>query len=1308
MEENNVLKFSTLTQLLIDKDNEKENGITFVKSKSEEIRCSFHEIYRKSLCILGYLQSKGLKSKDKLVFQLGENYDFIHVFWACILGGIVPVPIVADEKDEFRRKLYNVLLILENGYVIGKKDSLTKLKEFAEQENYDFNLVNERFIDCEQTLLYSENGQLHAPMPEDTAFIQFSSGSTGMPKGVVLTHRNLMLNIDAIIAGVNLNRKDVIVSWMPLTHDMGLIGCHLAMTAADVAQCTMNTMLFVVKPTLWLDKITEHKGTILASPNFGLKYALLGLERNRNKNNNYDFSNVRIIFNGAEPISIKICDEFMNQMSNYGLKESSMFPVYGMAEATLAIAFPKLNEGRIHRIVINRNSLKVGEKIIYLDDENDASASSYVDEGYAVKHCEIRVCDHDSKVLGSDMLGIIQIKGGSVSDHYYSNKDATEESRTADGWFKTGDLGFFCNDRLVVIGRSQEIVIVNGQNYFSNDLERIACEVKKIGPNKVAICSTIDQETQTEKILAFVVHKGDNKKFVPITFALREQFAKTIGINMDYIIPVATIPKTSSGKLMRFTLKENFDNGSYKDVIDECNALIEEERLASNAEFDERTSHSKQQSLYNIHEVNQTILAICNEVSPDLKIGLNDNFFQYGINSLLLNHIAARLDEIYPNRITSEDFFKYSSIQKLAKYICGIEEENSKYSKNEDFPKNVNDNKRSDIAIIGMSAILPGASNIHEFWSNLCGGVESVGSLPNTRKNDVDNYLNSLGVEGVRKVNDSGFIYEIDKFDHEFFKVLKREAIAMSPSQRLFLETAYASIEDAGYGGDALKSSKTGVYVGYISDLEGYQYQDILKKSKDSQSATGALSANISGRLSYFMDFKGPSLIVDSACSASMSALNIACQGIANGDCEQAIVGGVQLKVLPIIGNDPIGIESSDGHTRPFAENADGTGEGEGIVSILIKPYDKAKKDKDHVYAVIRSIHTNQDGHSVGLSAPNPDAQAALIIDTVEKSELSVEDISYIEAHGTGTKLGDPIEINALTKAFRSQTDLKQFCAIGSVKSNIGHLYASSGLVSIVKCCMMLKHKVIPATVNIESLNSKINFADSPFYVNRHYKKWDTEMIPRRCGVSNFGFSGTNCHTILEEFIEDRSTEQAPKSYPFVLSATTRNGLKTLANTYFDYLTSNNELRLADICYTASMGRGHDPHRLAIVAKDTKELIQKLGQFDYATQLKEQIYVGEVKVVQDLRKGVQWGELTSEDVEQLNESTRKYISNFLSDPKEADRDRLMEKICGLYVRGSQPCWNDLFMVENCRRESLPTYLFNKNRCWPEFLVLQNI
>lgn len=1300
MNYNKTLKVNTLTELFLDQRHENSKGITFVINKSEEIYRSYEDIFGKSLLILGYLQSKGLKAKDKLVFQLEDNFDFIHVFWACILGGINPVPIVAEEKDEHRRKLYNVLRILKNGYVIGKEKAIDNLRIFAEQEDYDYDSLKNNYLNVEDAFIYSGAiGNIHEAKPDDIAFIQFSSGSTGMPKGVILTHNNLIINLDAIIVGAEFNPNDVFVSWMPLTHDMGLIGCHLATTAANMAQCTMDIKLFVMRPTVWLEKITEHKATLLSSPNFGLKYSLSAMERSQKKN--YDFSSVRLIFNGAEPISVKVCDEFLDKMSVFGLKSSVMFPVYGMAEASVAVSFPKLHEGQINKIVIDRNSLLVGDKVKYLTEENGENASCYVDEGYPVKNCELRICDNDDNVLPASTLGIIQIRGGNVSAGYYNNDEANVETRTSDGWFRTGDIGFICNDRIVVIGRSQDMVIVNGQNYFSNDLERIACEVEKVELNKVVVTSVIDSDTETEKIIVFIVHKTDTKKFVPIIKKIREHFAKSIGISIDYVVPVRQISKTSSGKLMRFTLKVKFEKGAYQEVIEQCNTLIREERLMEQSEQDKEMIEQVNKQVFNNLEVESEILSICQEISPELNLGLNDNFFEYGINSLVLNQIAARLDDRYPNKIKIEDFFQYSSVKKLSNYICEIKDL-SHYAIDQNKNKKVKYDVNSHIAIIGMAVNVPGAANIEEFWGNLCGGVESVGPIPAGRKRDIEEYLNSLGNEKESVFRDSGFIYEIDKFDHEFFKILKREGIAMSPSQRLFLQTAYSSIENAGYGGTALKSSRTGVYVGYISDLDGYQYQDIVKQSKDSQSATGALTANISGRLSYFMDFKAPSILVDSACSSSMSALNLACQGIYNGDCDQAIVGGVQLKVLPMISHDNIGIESPDGHTRPFADDANGTGEGEGIVSILIKPYEKAVEDNDNIYAVIRSIHSNQDGYSVGLSAPNPEAQTALVNEALVKASVKAEEITYIEAHGTGTKLGDPIEIHALTQAYRMQTDREQFCALGSVKSNIGHLYASSGLVSLIKCSLMLTRRMIPASINIKALNSRIQFENSPFYVNLQNKKWETNTLPRRCGVSNFGFSGTNCHTILEEYIEPEHASQADKAFPFVLSATTRAGLNLIVKAYYDYLYLNSSIRLPDICFTTSMGRGHYQYRLAIVVKDTKELIRKLAEFEYATQTSSGIYVGSVKGVQNSRKEVQWGELTGDEIEQLNHSTVKSISSFTKSLENADRDLFIGKLCSLYVRGANPVWKGLFKHEYVKRISLPTYIFNAQRCWPQF------
>ncbi|MCP1186778.1 beta-ketoacyl synthase N-terminal-like domain-containing protein [Paenibacillus sp. 1781tsa1] len=1296
----------TLTELFVEKKDEQSRGIYFVRNRSEQIYHSYQDIYRRSITLLGYLQSHHMKPGDPLVFQLEDNMEFIHMFWACVLGGIIPVPLAAEGKEENMRKVCSILGVLNKAAIIGKQNGLDKLISFSEDIGQGVSGLISRKLDIDEAFGYCGNdGCIHVSQPDDTVFIQFSSGSTGLPKGVVLTHRNLLTNIDAIIEGAALVPEDVIVSWMPLTHDMGLIGCHLAVTAANMTQCSMETRLFIMRPALWLDKVTEHKATILTSPNFGLKYSLMAMERNKNKV--FDFSSVRLIFNGAEPISVQICDEFLTATAKYGMKPNVMFPVYGMAEASLAIAFPGLHEQDIHRIIVDRHQLVVGQKIAYLTDEKQEQAACYVDEGYAVKHCEFRLTDETDQTVEEDTLGLIQIRGGNVTKGYYNNELASAKSFTTDGWFRTGDIGFMHHGRLVVVGRMQDVVIINGQNYFSNDLERVASEVKQVTLNKVAACAVRDDLNQ-EKLAVFVVHKGDMLKFIPTVRALREQFSRSLGLALDYIIPVQQIPKTSSGKLMRYVLIQKFEQREYTEVLEHLRQLELELRQSSDPTEVLQPGKHPELIHYQRDETELHILKICHEVAPEWNLGLHDNFFEHGIHSLLLNQIAAQVEEQYPARIQIEDMFTYSSVSKLAAHICGLSTVDKKKDllpvsaggvKTESIP-----NQTMHFAIIGIAAHLPGASNIHQFWANLCGDVESVGPLSSSRKKDVDEYLVEKGESAPYSVRDGGYLHEIDKFDHEFFRIMKREAIAMSPSQRLFMQTAYTSLEDAGYGGDSLRSTRTGVYVGYISDLDGRQYQDMLRHSSDKQTATGALAANISGRMSYFMDFKGPSILVDSACSSSMSALNLACQGISNGDCEQAIVGGVQLKVLPVIDHEDVGIESSDGHTRPFAEDADGTGEGEGVVSILVKPYDQAIRDKDQIYCIIRSIHSNQDGNSVGLSAPNPEAQAELVTHALQKASVQADDISYIEAHGTGTSLGDPIEIRALTKAFDTAQNEGQFCAIGSVKSNIGHLYAASGLVSVVKCALMLKSKMMPATVNVTALNPKIPFAQSPFKVNLHYQPWETERLPRRCGVSNFGFSGTNVHSILEEYVAEERSGHTEPFYPFVLSATSRAELYQAVQSYHEYLVLNPSTPISDICYTNSVGRGHYAYRLAILVQSTGDLIHKLGQFHWANDTEQHIFIGISKVVSGLRNKNRWGEWTADEKDSLDQAMRDCIQECWN-PVSSKEQRLvlLKRICSLYVRGAAPEWEEWFKQGDVQRISLPTYRFQSNRCWPEFL-----
>ncbi|MCK4258376.1 MAG: SDR family NAD(P)-dependent oxidoreductase [Halanaerobiales bacterium] len=602
-----------------------------------------------------------------------------------------------------------------------------------------------------------------------------------------------------------------------------------------------------------------------------------------------------------------------------------------------------------------------------------------------------------------------------------------------------------------------------------------------------------------------------------------------------------------------------------------------------------------------------------------------------------------------------------------------------------------------DVAIIGVGAILPDSKKLEEFWKILKEGKNCLSEFPENRKKNVADYLcRSLGKnEDEIGYIKGAYLNEVDKFDYKFFRFTPKEASLMNPNQRIFLETVWSAIEDAGYGGKKLSTSSTGVYVGYISDLEGYKYKEMIKEYEPpatlSIGTTGNLSSIIPARISYLLDLKGPSLLVDTACSSSLVALHLACQAVKNGDCDQAIVGGIRLNLFPLEDNVTIGIEAADGLAKTFDNRADGTGMGEGSIALLIKPLRSALRDRENIYAVIKGSAVNQDGNSVGISAPNPAAQTQVISKAWKNSEVEPETISYIEAHGTGTKLGDPIEIEGIKKAFSGYTDKKQFCAIGSVKTNIGHLYEAAGLASVLKVILAMKHKEIPPTLHFQKPNSRINFEDSPVYVNDHGTRWVSES-PLRSGISAFGFSGTNCHVIIEEAPKIQKKNRAHPIQVFTLSAMNQNVLSEMISNYIVHLKVEPELDLEDICYTVNTGRGHYHSRLAIIVEDKSDLLEKLS-----------ILKNEIR--EDLVRSIYFKEsknfLSESDNEAVRELTLKaslLLEEFVGSRK--NDDLLLTDICKLYVEGAEVDWEILYVQEDVYKVSLPTYPFERIRCWP--------
>nr|AMB48441.1 polyketide synthase [Nostoc sp. CAVN2] len=510
--------------------------------------------------------------------------------------------------------------------------------------------------------------------------------------------------------------------------------------------------------------------------------------------------------------------------------------------------------------------------------------------------------------------------------------------------------------------------------------------------------------------------------------------------------------------------------------------------------------------------------------------------------------------------------------------------------------------KNTDIAIIGISCRYPGAKNWREFWENLKNGVDSVTEVPPGRWQEKEWYHPDPQHPGTSYSKCAGFLDEIDKFDPLFFQISPVEAQFIEPQQRIFLEEAYHAIEDAGYAADSLKGKQCGVFVGAGTNGDYNRLLSLAGLDTNRLALTGNLLSMIPARIAYFLDLKGPVVALDTACSSSLVAVHQACESIQRGESELAIAGGIAImstadfQVL----SSQFQMLSAAGRCKTFDESASGTVWSEGCGVVLLKSYEQAIRDNDHIYGIIKGTGVNYDGNTNGISAPSGQSQTRLEQGVYEKFGINPETISYVEAHGTATPLGDPIEVEALTEAFSKWTSKKQFCAIGSVKTNIGHAATSAGISGLIKTVLCLKHQKLVPSLHYDQANPHIDFENSPFYVNTEFKDWQvSDRHPRRATVSSFGFSGTNAHLVVEEApLNLQGGNFSERSHHILtISAKCEQGLQALAQDYQQFLETNSPDAIADICFSANTGRSHFDYRLALVAESSENLVQQLKAF---------------------------------------------------------------------------------------------------------------
>ncbi|MEM7501047.1 MAG: non-ribosomal peptide synthetase [Pseudomonadota bacterium] len=636
---------ATLIELL-DDHRSADRWLRFIDGEKDEATVSFGELWERAHKLLGLLQSRGVGPGDELIIFTRSNERFLLAYWAALLGGIIAVPVAVGISDEHRHKLFRIARKLKNPTLFTETDMLDRLLNFAAENGIRRaqDLIRKSVTELE--LPGGERGASQPLTADDIGFIQYSSGSTSEPKGIVLTHRNLVSTVHSMRRRLEFTADDIALSWMPLTHDMGLIGYHLTMLASGMNHAIMDTALFVRRPLLWMAKTHELRATQIASPNFGYKHYLKAFRRK--PPSDLDLSSVRLLLNGAEPISVELCEEFITALEPFGFSRKAMLPVYGLAEATLGVTFSPLHRNYEH-IVVRRHSLRIGAACEVTDVDAD-DAVKFVKLGHAIDGCEYRIVDDRDVEVGEGVVGNIHIRGENVTTGVYLDPDRTAEIFAAGEWLRTGDCGMVLDGELVVTGRAKDLIIINGQNYYPHDIEEIVARIHELDLGKVVVCGAKPADSQVEQLLVFVLHRKDLESLASLGDRVRDIVGTRAGLDVDHVIPISRVPKTTSGKVQRQSLAEAYLDGEYDDVLRELAAL----KGGAVQEGDGLVSE---------------LLAIAAEFSKERKIGPNDNLFEVGISSLTLTEIMLAIDEKLPGQVDINDLFDYPTIQQLAEFL---------------------------------------------------------------------------------------------------------------------------------------------------------------------------------------------------------------------------------------------------------------------------------------------------------------------------------------------------------------------------------------------------------------------------------------------------------------------------------------------------------------------------------------------------------------------------------------------------------------------------------------------------------------
>ncbi|REH01874.1 polyketide synthase [Flavobacterium aquicola] len=1095
---------STLHELFAEQAALSPNSIA---TEFENKKFTYGELDKVINQMANYFLDQGLRPGQIVAVSLDRTPELLVIIYAILQCGAIYLPLDTEYPE---KRIKNVISDSEASFFI------SRFSEVIPQ--------NIKFIDIE--LLFKEiNNFSSAPLkiktsPESIAYIIYTSGSTGQPKGVQISHSNVVNFSYSMKKTMGINEKDRFLSVTSISFDPMVFDVFVSLLLGS--RVVFIDRELIKDGGLLLEKIIENKITVIAgTPSLWQILLDSGWKTQLHLK----------AITGGEVLHKSLADRLLS-------KSSELWNLYGPTETTVASFVSKISK-----------------------DDEIVTIGKPIDNTFAY------LLDNNKMPVDFGEVGEIAIGGDGVSSGYLKQKELTDKQFIKNTFndnafnklYLTGDLGkLLPNGDLQYVGRFDQQVKIRGHRIELGEIEKAIASLSNIKTTVVLV----NKDFGEPRLVAYLESIGDNQDSSEVSRNLKI-------ILPDYMIPstfmwVDKFPITKNGKID----KEKLPKPEYI-------------RLDSAPIF--RKPRTK---------LEKDIEEIWKEQLRLPLIGIDDNFFEIGGTSILTQRVATSLKEHLGQPIAVTKIYQYPTIAALSEYL----EEDNKSTNLSGFEKPKEDRKSSDVAIIGMAGRFPGAQSIDELWDVLREGKETTSFF---KSEEIDPSISESLRNDPLYVKARGILPSAKTFDAEFFGINPKVAEAMDPQQRIFLEIAWEALESAGHLPKHYKGS-IGVYAGTGTNT---YFRNNIFPNKDLLDQVGAAQLEmvnekdyISSRVSYHLNLKGPAVSIHSACSTSLLAIAQAVEAIRNGHCDTALAGGSSVTAPIFSGNlyQEGSMLSSDGHCRAFDASAKGTVFSDGAGVVLLKSLDAAQKDGDKIYGLIKGIGINNDGGNKGsFTAPSTEGQAGAIMKAIQDAQVSPDSISYVETHGTATPLGDPIEIEGLKMAFGKQSK-KSFCAIGSVKSNMGHLTAAAGVAGLIKTILAMNNKLIPPSLGFEKPNPVIDFENSPFFVNSKLRNWHTDG-PLRAGVSSFGVGGTNVHLVVEEYpFEQKKASPVRPLQLLMWSAKNQNSLLGYENALNDFIDASKNTALADIAYSLNVTREDFSHRSFLVTDSANDTSEKL------------------------------------------------------------------------------------------------------------------